>query len=92
MSKILHIKETVRSNTQHLATDIKSPAQQEIRDLAIDRCLERFCPGGCERQDQRKSFEKAVGMEAKEIAKQKELETVQKQVLEQQKSWKKRSQ
>jgi len=70
MSEILHIKKVVHSNTQHLATDIKNPAQREIRDLAIDRCIERFFPCvGMSGRMRGNLYEKAVGIEVKEISK-----------------------
>jgi len=64
-----------------------------MRDLAIDRCIERFCLDGYERPDERKSFEKAMVVEAKEISKQKEFERpYRNRRSSNKKPWKKRSQ
>lgn len=88
--QILQMKEAILEFTKDISFIKNSCADQDVKDLAIDRSLEPVCEkklkGYEVSKDERHSFECAVRKEAVAISKQRDLEVVQNQTLAKQKS------
>ncbi|MCB1073112.1 MAG: conjugal transfer relaxase/helicase TraA, partial [Chlamydiia bacterium] len=86
----LQMKESILEYTKDLSFIKNSSVDQDIKDLAIDRSLESVCVKALKGyeipKDDRQLFECAVHKETAEISKQRELEIIQNQAIEKQKS------